>query len=201
MERSKPASALLRRLRCLSAPRLGKRKMAETASSFLAAWASFYVMTGSSAAALTGLMFVVISLITGKERAEGAHDGIAAFSTPTVMHFAAALLVSAVLIAPWRSLVHAAVVAALIGLYGVVYILRVMHRTRRLTVYTADFEDWTWYTILPFVAYGAISAGAIVLAAVPVQALFILAGGVVLLLFIGIRNAWDVVTYIAIVRR
>lgn len=92
-------------------------------------------------------------------------------------------------------------VAALIGLYGVVYILRVMYRTRRLTVYTADFEDWTWYTILPFAAYGAISAGAIALAAVPVQALFILAGGVVLLIFIGIRNAWDIVTYIAIVRR
>ena len=200
MERSKPASALLRRLRRRSAPRLGKRKMAETASSFLTAWASFYVMTGSSAAALTGLMFVVISLVTGKERAEGTHDGIATFSTPTVMHFAAALLVSAVLIAPWRSLVHAAVVAALIGLYGVVYILRVMYRTRRLTVYTADFEDWTWYTILPFVAYGAISAGAIALAAVPVQALFILAGGVVLLIFIGIRNAWDIVTYLAIKR-
>jgi hypothetical protein len=77
----------------------------------------------------------------------------------------------------------------------------VMHRTRRLTFYTADLEDWTWFTILPFVAYGAMSAGAIALAATPVQALFILAGGVVLLIFIGIRNAWDIVTYVAIVRR
>ena len=174
--------------------------MAETASSFLTAWSSFYVMTGSSAAALTGLMFVVITLVTARERAEDTHAGISTFSTPIVMHFAAALLVSAVLIAPWRSLVHAAVVVAFIGLSGVAYILRVMHRTRRLTFYTADFEDWMWYTILPFVAYGAISAGAIALAAAPVQALFILAGGVVLLIFIGIRNAWDIVTYIAIVR-
>ena len=54
-----------------------------------------------------------------------------------------------------------------------------------------------WFTILPFGAYGAISAGAIALAAVPVQALFTIAGGVMLLIFIGIRNAWDVVTYIA----
>ncbi|HLW60060.1 MAG TPA: hypothetical protein VKV57_09060 [bacterium] len=174
--------------------------MGETASSFLTAWSSFYVMTGSSAAALTGLMFVVITLVTGKERAEGTHDAIAAFTTPTVMYFAAALLVSAVLLAPWRSLVHAAVAAALIGLCGVVSVLRVMYRTRRLTVYKADFEDWTWYTILPFVGYGAISVGAIALAAVPVQALFILAGAVVLLIFIGIRNAWDIVTYVVIVR-
>jgi len=124
--------------------------MADTASSFLTAWSSFYVMTGSSAAALTGLMFVVITLVTGRERpAADAHDGIATFSTPTVMHFAAALLVSAVLSAPWPSLVSAGVVAALIGLCGVVYILRVMYRTRRLTMYTADLEDWTWYTIFP----------------------------------------------------
>lgn len=44
-------------------------------------------------------MFVVITLLTGKERPEGTEDGIATFNTPTVMHFAAALLVSAVLIA------------------------------------------------------------------------------------------------------
>jgi hypothetical protein len=175
--------------------------MAETASSFLTAWSSFYTMTGSAAAALTGLMFVVISLVTGRERAEGTHEGISTFSTPTVMHLATALLISAVLIAPWRSLLHAGVLTALIGLYGVAYILRVMYRTRRLSVYTADLEDWTWYTILPLLAYGAISAGAIALAAVPMQALFILAGGVVLLIFVGIRNAWDIVTYIAIVRR
>ena len=177
--------------------------MADTTSSFLTAWSSFYVMAGSSAAALTGLMFVVITLVTRTERAEDMHAGISTFSTPTVMHFAAALLVSAVLIAPWRSLVHAGVVVTLIGLGGVAYILRVMHRTRRLKLaaYTADLEDWTWYTILPFVAYGAISAGAIALRTAPVQALFILAGGVLLLIFIGIRNAWDTVTYIAIIHR
>ena len=136
--------------------------MAEAASPLLAEWSSFYVMTGSSAAAF---------------------------------------MVSAVLSAPWRSLVHAGAAAALIGLAGVAYVLRVMHRTRRLTIYTADVEDWAWYTMLPFVAYGAISASATDLGADPVRALFILAAGVVLLIFIGIRNAWDVVTYLAITRR
>ena len=174
--------------------------MAEPASSFLTAWSGFYAMTGSSAASLTGLMFVVITLVGRPERTEASHAGISAFATPTVMHFAATLLVSAVLMAPWRSLVHAGVVVALIGLYGVAYILRVMHRTTRLTTYTADVEDWTWFTVLPFAAYGAVSAGAIALAAAPVQALFTVAGGVVLLIFIGIRNAWDIVTYIALVR-
>ena len=150
----------------------------------------------SSAAALTGLMFVVISLVSGQERTDATEEGIAAFTTPTVMHFAAALLVSALLIMPWRSLVRLSVLVAVIGFYGVAYILGVMRRTRRLTGYSADLEDWTWFTILPLVAYVAISGGAIALAIVPVQALFTLAGGVMLLIFIGIRNAWDVVTYI-----
>ncbi len=174
--------------------------MADTAPPLLAAWSSFYILTGSSAAALTGLMFVVITLLAGRERQDGAQEGIATFTTPTVMHFAAALFVSGALVAPWPSLVHAGVAVGLIGLAGVALILRVMHRTRRLTVYTPDLEDWIWYTILPLGAYGAISAGAIGLAVIPVRALFVLAGGVALLIFIGIRNAWDVVTYLAIMR-
>jgi hypothetical protein len=168
------------------------------ASSFLTPWSNFYVMTGSSAAALTGLMFVVITLVDRVERSQRSQDGIATFSTPTVMHFCAALLVSAILNAPWHSLTHVAVLIGLVGLLGAAYILRIIIRTKRLTVYTPDVEDWTFYSILPFVAYGAILGGAIALTAVPVNALFALAGGVVLLIFIGIRNAWDVVTYVAI---
>lgn len=181
-------------------PERAHRRMAEAAPPLLAAWSSYFVLIGSSAAALTGLMFVVISLISGRERRDGAQEGIATFTTPTVMHFSGALFVSGALVAPWQSLLYAGVLIALFGLSGVASILRVMHRTRRLTTYTPDLEDWMWYTILPFGAYGTISAGAIGLAILPVQALCALAGGVMLLVFIGIRNAWDVVTYLAITR-
>jgi hypothetical protein len=172
--------------------------MIETVSSVLTPWSNFYIMTGSAAASLTGLMFVVITLVTGTERVRKNPDGIGTFSTPTVAHFGAALLVSALLSVPWRSLAHPATLLGLIGLCGVVYVLRVMYRTRRMTVYSADIEDWTWFTILPLVAYGAILTGAIALPAFPVEALFALAAGVVILIFIGIRNAWDIVTFIAI---
>jgi hypothetical protein len=164
----------------------------------LAAWGNFYVMAGSSAAALTGLMFVVISLVHGREGPR-SQDGISTFSTPTVMHFSAALLVSAVLVAPWQRLLYPGITVALAGLYGLVYILRIALRTKRLSLYTADLEDWIWYIVLPFVAYGALFGGAIVFtAALPDKADFAIAGGVVLLIFIGIRNAWDVVTFLAI---
>jgi hypothetical protein len=165
----------------------------------LGAWSSFYVMTGSSAAALTGLMFVVISLTTAWEGPR-TQDGIGTFSTPIVMHFFAAFLISAILCAPWHSLIFPAISVALVGLYGLAYVARITYRTRNLSTYTPDLEDWTWYVVSPFVAYGVIAAGAIAFPIVSVKALFAVGGGVVLLIFIGIRNAWDIVTFLAIQR-
>jgi hypothetical protein len=171
--------------------------MSEHAAPFLGTWSSFYVMAGSSAAALTGLMFVVITLVTGSEAAR-RRDGVSMFSTPTVFHFAMALLVSAVLSAPWRSLIPPAVLVGIAGLYGAVYIVRIANRARRLTLYVPDLEDWVCYSLLPFVAFGTILAGAIALAKAPEQSLYAIAAGVLLLIFVGIRNAWDVVTFLAI---
>jgi hypothetical protein len=174
-----------------------QNKMTENATVLLTPWSSFYVMAGSSAAALTGLMFVVITLVKGEERLQRNPDGIATFSTPTVMHFCAALLVSAMLSAPWRSLIQPAFLVGLVGLWGIVYVVRVMFKTKCLTSYVPDAEDWTWYTALPLIAYGAVLGGALGLALRPGGALFAIAGGVVVLIFIGIRNAWDVVTFLA----
>jgi len=172
--------------------------MAESAPSVLAAWSNFYIMTGSAAASLTGLMFVVITLVSGEERVRATPDGISTFSTPTVAHFSTALLVSAILAAPWRLLIHPAILLGLLGLASIAYLIRITFLTRKMTAYVPDLEDWTWFTILPLVAYGAILAGAIGLPTTWAEAPFALAAGVVLLLFLGIRNAWDVVTFLAI---
>lgn len=155
-------------------------------------------MIGSSSAALTGLMFVVITLVTNVEATKRTQDGVSTFSTPTVTHFCAALYVSAIFIAPWQTLIRPAVLLGLAGLYGVVYVARVTFRAKRLTGYTPDIEDWAWYNVVPFLAYGAILAGSIALVVVPDKAEIAIAAGVLLLIFIGIRNAWDVVTFLAI---
>ncbi len=165
----------------------------------LAPWSNFYVMAGSSAAALTGLMFVVITLTAGLER-RGTQDGVSTFSTPTVVHFCAALLASAILIAPWPSSLGPALAIGVAALVGVAYSVRVIYRTWRLTTYNADLEDWTAYAILPLVAYVALLASAVALPAFAPRALFVIAGSVVLLIFLGIHNAWDTVTFLAITR-
>jgi len=164
----------------------------------LGAWSNFYVMTGTSAASLTGLMFVVITLVTRTEPSQRTEDGLATFSTPTVLHFCAALLISAILCAPWRDLAPVAALLAIIGMCGVLYLSRIMVRTKRLTQYTPDLSDWLWYNIVPFASYGAILLGGVILLLSRQAALFALAAGVVLLIFVGIRNAWDVVTFLAV---
>ncbi len=106
----------------------------------LTTWQNFYVIIGSSAAALTGLMFVVITLIAGT-REPRASESVAAFSTPTVVHFCAALLVAAILSAPWQVLWHASLLLGLSGLGGVTYVVIVLRRALRQTSYQPVLED------------------------------------------------------------
>jgi hypothetical protein len=171
--------------------------MAESTPSLLAAWSNFYVMIGSSAAALTGLMFVVMTLVSGEKRPTSSSDGINTYSTPTVLHFCAALVIAAGLIAPWHALIVPSLLISLVGVAGAVYELCLMFRATRFGTYHPDVEDWTFFWILPFLAYGALLAAGIALPHVPAPALFVVGGSIVLLLFIGIRNSWDVVTFLA----
>ncbi|HEY9180569.1 MAG TPA: hypothetical protein VIO32_07600 [Candidatus Baltobacteraceae bacterium] len=162
------------------------------------AWTTFYTMIGSSSAALTGLMFVVIGVIMGTSRERRTPRAIGIFTTPAVVHFGAVLLVAAFLLAPWHSLRVPCALIALLGIAGLIYMLRVIRGTHTLTEYRVDLEDWIWYNILPFFAYGAVCAGSLWAQTSHEPALFVLAAGVVLLMFIGIHNAWDIVTYIAV---
>jgi hypothetical protein len=160
------------------------------------AWESFYVIVGSSAAALTGLQFVVIALLTETGKARTLRE-IDTYATPTIVHFGATLWISAVLSAPWRAVASAALALGLTGAVGAAYALLVILRLRRPTSYRMVFEDWLWHAGLPVPAYAALLAAALALPRHTHAALFLVAGMSLLLLFTGIHNAWDTVTYIA----
>jgi len=165
----------------------------------LATWQNFYTIIGTAAATLTGLMFVVVTLIAGgRVRVSSPGEAFATFNTPNVVHFSAALLVAALLSAPWQALWQAGVLLGLCGLWGVTYVIIVLRRVRRQTGYQPVLEDWLFHTLLPLVSYTALLVAAIMLPGHPAPALFVIAASTVLLLFIGIHNAWDNVLYIAI---
>jgi hypothetical protein len=168
------------------------------AESPMRAWETFYVIVGSSAAALTGLQFVVIALITEIRRRSTPRQ-IDAFATPpTIVHFCAVLLLSAILTAPWPRLFGADVALGACGCLGVVYALMVTQRTRSQTDYKPVLEDWLCHSVLPMIAYAALLVAALTLGRYAVASLFIVAVAALLLLFVGIHNAWDTVTFIAL---
>lgn len=171
--------------------------MTTEAASFLAPWSNFYVIVGSSAGALTGLQFVVIALVANAE-ALGSSTEIRAFGSPTVVHFCVALLISAIANAPWHTLAGVAIALGICGIGGVIYALTVIRHARAQMHYSPDAEDWFWYVALPLASYATLVGAAEALPRHPGAALFVVAGTSLLLLLIGIHNAWDTVTYVAL---
>lgn len=171
--------------------------MEQPAHQLLAAWDSFYIIAGSVAGALTGLQFVVIALIADSKRRTTTPE-IAAFGTPTVLHFCAALLLSALMTVPWNSLSGIQWALGTCGIAGVFYIALVIRRARRQHRYRPQMEDWIWHAALPLLGYLLLAAAAVLLPSRPEPALCLTAAVTLGLAFIGIHNSWDTITYIAI---
>jgi hypothetical protein len=174
--------------------------MEQALASPLSAWESFYVITGSSSAALIGLQFVVI-VLSADMNALRSDSTTRAFATPTIVHFCAVLFIAASLSAPWPDLVSAGIALGACGVVGVVYVLVIVRHAWRQTDYVPVLEDWIWHGALPLIAYAALLVAAVFLASYPLPSLFVMGGAALLLLFIGIHNAWDSVVYIALKRR
>lgn len=167
------------------------------AHEILSKWESFYVIVGSSAGALTGLQFVVIAIIADSPRAAGERE-LSAFGTPTVVHFICVLLIGSIISAPWGSLSHVAIVMGLFGLAGVVYTGVVTRRASRTVQYKPVMEDWIFHVVLPFAAYLLLVGASLALTRFDTPALFTIATASLLLLVVGVHNAWDTVTFIAL---
>jgi hypothetical protein len=157
-------------------------------------WESFYVIVGSAAGALIGLQFVVVALIAERPLLRAPEAG-AAFATPTIVHFGAALLLSALARVPWPTISPAAAVWGIMGLIGFAYALIVGRRIKMQTTYRPGFEDWVFHVALPLAAYAALALSALAATSHLREALFGVGVAGLLLLFVGIHNAWDAIAY------
>ena len=167
------------------------------AHEILGKWENFYVIVGSSAGALTGLLFVVIAIVADRP-GTGGHQEIGAFATPNVVHFMAVLFLGALISAPWEELGHAAIVLGAFGLIGVIYTVVVTKRASSTRRYKPVLEDWIFHSVLPLAAYLLVLGAALTLNRFDTPALFAIATASLLLLVVGVHNAWDTVTYIAL---
>lgn len=169
--------------------------------SLLGSWQNFYMIMGTAAATLTGLMFIATTLIAGIDtHAPTANAAISAFNTPTVVHFCAVLLLAGVLSAPWQTFSSLSLLLGVLGLGLVLYLLIVLRRMRQVPHYQSTLEDWLWYMVLPLLANIILIVSAIMLSANPALALYMISAAMILLLFLGIRNSWDNVIYFSVAR-
>lgn len=162
------------------------------------AWANFYVIMGSAAGALTGLTFIVITLVAGRRQTGDAAWGVGSFTSPTIANFSAVLVFSIVIVAPWTAAWQAALALALGAVWGVGYTAIVLRRMRGEGNYDPVWEDWLWFVAIPFIAYIALLIAAALIPSHERPALFLTAASLLLLLIMCIHNAWDLVIYIAI---
>jgi hypothetical protein len=160
----------------------------------LAEWGSFYVIVGSASGALIGLQFVVMTLLAERPPVDAAAAG-AAFASPTIVHFGAALLLSALLNAPWHTITIAAALWGLMGFGGLAYAVIVARRMRRQAAYRPGREDWIFHVVLPSAAYATLAGSSFAALSHTRAALFCVGTAALLLLFTGIHNAWDSVAY------
>ncbi len=166
-------------------------------------WENFYVIVGSSAGALTGLTFIVIT-ISSSDGSGGFSNspvarlmGMRAFITPIAVHFCSALWVSFLLSVPVQTVLSLTVCLGVTGLAGAVYCAQITAWMLRTRVHYKPFlSDWIWNVILPGTSYLALLVAALLLSGHTLAAMLVVAAASVLMLFIGIHNAWDVVAWI-----
>jgi hypothetical protein len=165
-------------------------------------WNTFCEVLGSAAAALTGLQFITVALLADIPlRDPNEIEASDAFATPTIVHFVTSLFLAAVLAAPWHGVAGPAALWGLAGGSGLVYSGIVIRRMRLQRSYQPVLEDWLFHAVLPVVAYLTLAVVALTARVRLDRSLFAVAFSALLLLFIGVHNAWDNVTFLALRKR
>jgi len=160
-------------------------------------WHEFYILLGTAGATLLALLFVAVSLGTGFLSRKD-QQGTRTFMSPVVIHFTSVFFLSAVCLVPSHGPVFFAVLIAGTAVIGVVVSIVISVWVVR-TEMTQYLPDYFAYGLLPVGAYLALLVASIMIYLGRDYALEVLAGGLLLLAIVNVRNAWDLT--LSMVRR
>lgn len=161
-------------------------------------WQNFYLLAGSASATLIGLIFVAISL-GARLLPTQADSSVRAFVTPTVLHFGAVVVFSAIALIPVLGPGGLGLISLVIGGLGLVYSANVLRQMRlhHEQQQALDKRHWLWHLVLPLSGYLLIFAAGVGLLLGPAGWVAALAPAMVVLLIVGLRNAFDLIMWIA----
>jgi hypothetical protein len=163
-------------------------------------WHDFFILTGTAASTLLGLVFVAASIAaTIPNEQLGDQRSRALWIVPILWAFVRVLVVSALGLIPWHTVtsfgcvLSALAVMDLTRMAWVTLGMRGFHRSReRLTL-----GDWGWHVIYPFLATLALAASGVSMAAGWPLPLHVLAAGLIGHLVAGVHNAWELADWLA----
>jgi hypothetical protein len=160
-----------------------------SATQALKEWHDFYVLVGTAGATLLALLFVAVSLGAGF-LTEERQSATRTFMSPVVVHFTSVFFLAALALFPWHQakmfaafIAATALIGAIISTYITVQVVR--------TDLTNYLEDYIAYGVLPDIGYLALFAAAVMIYLEKDFGLDALAGALLLLAIVNIRNAWD----------
>jgi hypothetical protein len=160
-------------------------------------WGDFYLLAGSAAAVLIGLIFVVVTLMQDRSRSS-VLAGSKLYMGPIVLNVSFVLVLSATALMPAITTREIAAVCALIAVWGLIRGVRSV-----IGINALGDEDKPHWTDLWF--YGAIPSALSILLAVVAFGFWNeqqwagrgLAAAITGSLLVAIRNEWDLVTWLA----
>lgn len=166
-----------------------------------ATWQTFYVLIGTAAATLMGLMFVAVTFGASLVSAQSTPTA-RAFLDPPFYHFASALVIACTVVVPTMS-------ARLLGgmllagaLVRVTSLLRTFRHMRAAQRQFNDIElsDWMTAIVLPFVCYLVLAASGAGFIAGYAVAFDGTAAATIAILVLGIVGAWELMLWLALTR-
>src|SRR6476646_4442908 len=160
-------------------------------------WENFYLIVGPSAAALIGLMFVVVTLTAGRGR-DDTERGKHLYTSPIVWHLAVVLVLSGAAIAPTIGAPLFGIVAGALALLGIAMGVRSAVGIARYRLSGADslFDMW-WYGIIPAAVYVGLGGAAVAVLWGCSWSASAVAVALMALLLVSIHAEWDLVTFLA----
>jgi multisubunit Na+/H+ antiporter MnhG subunit len=155
----------------------------------LESWHDFFVLVGTAGATLLALLFVAVSLGAGF-LSNRKTDATRAFFSPVVVHFSAVFFLSAIALVPGHRPVFFAIVITLCALTGLCFALFATIQLLRHD-WTRYKEDHIAYGLLPTICYAGLLVAAAMIWMENEFAVDVVAGALLVLLLVNVRNAWD----------
>jgi hypothetical protein len=160
-------------------------------------WENYYLMVGSSAGALIGLMFVVVTLTAGRDRAE-VERGKHLYTSPIVWHLGVILTLSGAAAVPGITAAHFGLATLGLAVLGLGWGIRsALGIWRRPGAPDASGFDMFWYGVAPAIVYIGLGIAGLGLLTEKPWGTNAVAGGLMALLLVSIHAEWDLVTYLA----